>query len=160
MYLKDLLLTNAFLIKGHINTGGQRLSTFLNNFPRRFLEIEEVTVMDPVQDTHFTTTRMLVRVEEIILAHELEETGDESLRHLAGQDRDDTVANIQFSGTTPFQLWGKVSTRAIERDSSGQYDFIVVVEPKILGLTNKAQDVLKDLPYLIANKSRMALILE
>jgi hypothetical protein len=160
IYLKDLILTDAFLIKGHINTAGQRLSTFLNNFHKRFLEVEEATVRDQVQDTSFTTARMLLRVEEILLAHEREDIGDEVLRHLAEEERDDIPVTIQFNGVVRFQLLGKMKKRAVERDSSGQHDFLVVVEPKLLGLTSKALDYFEDLPYLIVNKSRIAHIVE
>jgi len=159
IYLKDLILTDGFLVKGHINTGGQRLSSFLNNFARRFLDIEEAVVADYVRATNFSASRMLIRMEEIIAAHEMEEIGDEGLRHLAGPERDDTSVTIQFSGTAPFQLRGRMSKRAIERDSSGQHDFLVVVDPKLIGSTNKSLDVFENLPYLIVNKSRIAFIL-
>ncbi len=160
IYLKDLLLTDAFLIKGHINTANQRLSSFLGNFARRFLEIEEAVVTDCVRDEVFNATRMLMRVEEIIVAHEMEEIGDDGLRHLAGQERDDTVVTIQFNGAARFQLTGRVSKRSMERDSSSPHDFLVVVAPKLVGITGKSMDVLRNLPYLIVNKSRIAFILE
>ena len=160
IYLKDLLLTDTFLLKGHISTGGQRLSSFLNNIPKHFLEMDEVTVADHVQGVRFTNTRMLLRVEEIILAHELGEAGDESLRLLAGQERIDATVTARFSGATPLTVSGRVSRRAIEHDAPGQHEFIVFVEPRFEGLASIAQDAFKDLPYVIANRGRIALIYE
>jgi hypothetical protein len=160
IYLNDLLLTEAFLIKGHINTANQRLSTFLNNFARCFLEIDNATVNDYVQDTNFHAPRILMRVEEILMAYELEEIGDEGLRHLAGQDRDYTPVVIQFGGDSRLQLQGRLSRRAMERDSAGHHDFLVVVEPKLTGTKGKSLDVFENLPYLIANRSRIAFIRE
>jgi hypothetical protein len=162
-YLKHLLLTDTFLMKGHINTGGQRLSSFLSSVPKRFLEMNEVTLVNHIQGECFTTPWMLVRVDEIVLAHELEVAGDEVLRLLAGQDRDNIAVTAHFGGTAPFQVSGKVSKRAIERDTpAGDRDFIVIVEPELRGLMGKPAHgfaTFQELPYVIANRSRIAFIL-
>jgi hypothetical protein len=160
MYLKDLVLTDTFLLKGHISSGGQRLSSFLNGIPKRFLEMNEATVTDLLLGARFTNTRMLLRVEEIILAHELVEKGDESLRLLAAQERDEITATARFSGPTPLVASGRVSRRALEHDTPGQHEFIVISEPSFEGLTGIAQDAFKNLPYVIANRGRIAFIYE
>jgi hypothetical protein len=160
MYLKDLLLTDTFLLKGHISTGGQRLTSFLNAIPKRFLEMNEVTVTDHVRGVRFTNSRMLLRVEEIILAHELVERGDESLKLLAAQERDEVIVTARFSGATPLITSGRVSRRALEHDTPGQHEFIVFTEPNFEGLTSIAHDIFKNLPYVIANRGRIAFIYE
>ena len=160
MYLKDLVLTDTFLLKGHINTGSQRLSSFLNSIPKRFLEMNEVTVTDYVRGVRFTNSRMLLRVEDVLLAHELVETGDESLRFLAAQERDEVTVTARFGGATSLIVSGRVSRRTLEHDTPGQHEFIVLVEPSLEGLTTIPQDAFKDLPYVIANRGRIALIYE
>jgi hypothetical protein len=160
-YIKDLVLTDNFLIKGHINSGGQRLSTFLNNTLRDFLDIDEVTLIHSVHGGRIATMQMMVRVDEIILAHEIDVAGDEGLRLLAKEERDAIEVAALFGGTTPFQLFGKVSERAIERNRSGRYDFIVVVEPKLRETTDQAGHefaAFENLSYVIANRNRVAMI--
>jgi hypothetical protein len=160
-YIRDLLLTDNFLIKGHIHTGGQRLSTFLNNTPRSFLEIEETTLTSPVHSERIAAARIMVRVDEIILAHEIEEAGDESLRLLAEMEKNQVEVTAFFGGTRPFQLAGKVSERAIERTRSRRYDFMVVVEPKFQETTGQAghdYSAFENLPYVIANRNRVSMI--
>lgn len=160
-YLKDLLLTDTFLLRGHLKTGDQRLSTFLNTTPKRFLEMDEVTVVNRARGEHVLIARMLLHVEEILIAHEMEDTGDEGLKLLAEREKDEVGVTAYFGGAVPLQLSGKVSKRAIERDVSARHDFIVVVEPKLREFGGKAAHeyaVLEDLPYMIANRNRLAFI--
>ena len=160
MYLKDLILTDTFLLKGHISTGDHRLSSFLNAIPKRFLEMNEVTVIDYIRGLRSTNSRILLRVEKIILAHESGEQGDESLRLLAAQERDEATVTAQFSGSTGLVVSGRVSKRALEHDTPGQHEFIVFSEPRFEGLTSIAQDAFKDLPYVIVNRGRIDLLYE
>jgi hypothetical protein len=160
-YLKYLLLTDAYLIKGHLNTGGRRLSTFLNTTRKHFLEMDEVTIVNQAEGEGARFDPMLLRLDEILLAHEMEEAGDDGLRLLADQERHEVAIHSHFAGTSQLQLSGKVSRRALDRCASGHHDFIVVVEPQLLGLTGRmAQEcaVLAGLPYLILNTNRLALI--
>ncbi|MBZ5498644.1 MAG: hypothetical protein LAP85_19790 [Acidobacteriia bacterium] len=160
-YIKDLLLTDTFLIKGHLNTGGQRLSTYLNSTPRSFLEVEKAILVNHVQREDAETARILVRVDEIMLAHEMETTGDESLRLLAEPEKDLLAIAAHTGGMTPLKLSGKVSRRAIERDTPTCHDFVIVIEPKLRGLTDKAAQicaVFDGLPFVIANRNRLAII--
>ncbi len=160
MYLNDLILTDTFLLKGHISTGSQRLSSFLNNFPKRFLEMDQVTATDLARGERFTNSRMLLRVEGIVLAHELPEPGREGVHLLAGQERDEATVTIRFCGSLPFRAVATVSRRALEHDEPGQHEFIVLLKPRLEGLTGAAQDAFEDLPYVIANRSRIALVCE
>lgn len=159
-YRKDLVLTGTFLVKGHINTGGQRLSNFLNNTRKRFLEMEAATVIHLLQGERSETAKILVRIDEILLAHELEKAGDETLKMLAEREKGEITATVLFNDTTLLEVSGRVGKRALERDS-GDHDFIVVKDPEIRGLTVDARvelSVFEDLHYLIANKNRIALV--
>ncbi len=160
-YLKDLILTDTFLLKGHVKTGDQRLSTFLNTTPRRFLEMDEVTFVRHTGGESVLIPHMLVRVEEILLAHEMEETGDEGLKHLAEREKDEVAVTVLFGGAMPLQLSGKVSRRAVERATSSRHNFIVVVEPVLQEFTGRASQesaIFAELPYLIANRGQLAFI--
>ncbi len=160
-YIRDLLLTDHFLIRGHINTGGQRLSTFLNNTPKSFLEVEETTLSSPAGSERFSAARIMVRLHEIILAHEIEEAGDETLKLLAEQEKNQTAVAAFFSGTRPFQLVGKVSERAIERTAGSHADFIVMVEPRFretAGYAGVDYAAFRNLPYVIANRNRISVV--
>ncbi len=159
-YLKDLLLTDICLLKGHVNCGGQRLSKFLNATPKRYVEMEEVTLADHSRAELSHSPRVLVRVDEILLAHEMDDAGDEALKILAERDRDDVPVTAGFGGVCPVQVAGQVSRRVMEREPAGAHDFIVIVDPRISGLPGKATaeyDVFQRLPYVIANRERIVL---
>jgi hypothetical protein len=160
-YLNDLILTDTFLLRGNIDTGGQRLTSFLNNVPKRFFELHEVAATNHVTDEQFTATRMFVRIDEVLIAHEIGEGGDDRLRLLAAEERVEIPVTAQFGGTLRLQLLGKVHKHGIERETSGPHDFIVVVEPKIQGLRGTAASEyagFKHLPYVIANRNRLTFI--
>ena len=160
-YLKDLLFTDTFLIKGHVNTGGQRLSTFLNSTRKRFLEMEEATLIKHDGGDRVLTEWMLIRVDDILLAHELEVTGDEGLRLLGERARDEIAITAHFSGNLSLQLSGKARKRAIDSDTLRHHDFVVVVDPVLQGFTlERAPEyaVFENLPYVIVNRNRIAFI--
>ncbi len=160
-FLKDLLYTETFLIKGHANTGSQRLSTFLNNSRKRFLEMEEVTLIKHDGGRRVAAAWMQVRVDDILFAHELEMSGDEGLRILAERKRDDIEMTAYFSSDIPLQISGKVRKHALNSSTFRHCDFIVVVEPKLEGLILKpAREyaVLENMPYAIVNRNRLSLI--
>ena len=162
-FLKHLLLTDTFLLRGHLNTGDQRLSTFLNTIPKSFLEMEEVTFVNRLLGQRTTAGRILIRVEEILLAHETETAGDEHMRVLAGKDRDEIQVVFRFGGAAPFRISGVVSRRTIERDICSGHEFVVMTNPRIQGFGWGKSDeyaVWADLPYVIVNRNRIALVIQ
>jgi hypothetical protein len=160
-YLKDLLLTDTYLLRGHVNTGGQRLSTFLNTTPKRYVEMNEATLLCRNSAGPVAIRRLQVRIDEILLAHEMDEAGDETLRILAERAKDEAQLAIHFGGPLPLEVAGKASRRVVEREAAGVHDFMVIIDPAIRGLPDWAAHesaLLNGLPYLIANRGRMALI--
>ena len=161
-FLKHLLLTDTFLLRGHINTGDQRLSTFLNTGLKSFLEMKEVTFVNHVQGQCMTAGNVLIRVEEIRLAYEMEASGDEYMRMLAVKEPDEMPVVVQFGGAMAFQVSGKVGKHLIERDVSGPYNFVVMTDPKIQGFTGAESHehaAWIDLPYVIVNRNRIAFVI-
>jgi|WetSurMetagenome_2_1015567.scaffolds.fasta_scaffold735030_2 hypothetical protein len=160
-YLKDLLFTDTYLIKGHINTGGQRLSTFLNTARKRFLEMEEATLIKHSGGETAQAGKILISIGGILLAYEMEVTGDEGMRLLGDRVRDEMAITAHFSGDIPLELSGKVRKRAIDADVLRNHDFVVVLQPVLRGFTAKPApeySILENLPYVIANRKRIAYI--
>jgi hypothetical protein len=160
-YLKDLLFTDTHLIKGHIHTGGQRLSTFLNNTRKRFLEMEEATLIKHSGGDSAQAGKMLISIDDILLAHEMEETGDEGMRHLGDRAKDEMAITAHFRGDIPLELSGTVRKRAIDSEVLRDHDFVVVLQPALRGLTAKPApeySILENPAYVIANRKRIAYI--
>jgi hypothetical protein len=160
-FLKDLLFTDMFLIKGHANTGGQRLSTFLNCTSKPFLEMEEATLTPHDGSGRITAAWMQVRVNDILFAHELEDSGDQGLKLLAERGKDDIEVTAHFGGSTPLKISGRVRKRVLNSDALRHHDFIVIVEPRIEGFPVRPAPEyagFENLPYAIVNRNRLALI--
>jgi hypothetical protein len=159
IYLKDMLITNRFCVKGHANTGGQRLSAFLNNTSKPFLEMDEVTFIDHDGNESARAAWVLMHIDDIILAHEIGEAGDEILKGLVERELDQISVSVRFNANTQLQLSGKVRQRAVNSDTRDYHDFIVVVEPELRGLTFKKTPgfaSFENLSYVIMNRKRVA----
>jgi hypothetical protein len=160
-YLKDLLFTDQYLIKGHAHTGGQRISTFLNNTRKRFLEIEEATLIKHNGGDRLQMEWMLLRVNDILFAYEMEQTGDAGLRNIAARDKPEMAVTIHLKWDPPIQLLGMVRKRAMDSDRLLNHDFIVMAKPALRGfIANPAPEyaLLENVPYLIVNRDRIAFI--
>lgn len=163
-YVKDLFLTESFLIKGLVRNGSQRLSTFLNSGTAPFIEVNDATLIGVTQGDRIVTARAMVHRNEILLAHELiEAAGDSTLKNLASKDEDRTLVNLYFSGRLPLEVSGKMLKRAYNRKDLGNQKFLVVTEPSIEGLGGKKArefSVLTKAPYVIVNRDRIAYVFD
>ena len=160
-YYKDVLFTDRYLIKGHVKTGSQRLSTFLCNARRRFVEMEGATLIDHDKLDRLQVERVLVSVDEILIAYEMEETGDEGLRTLGVREKAEMEIHIELNAGTPIRLSGKVRRRTMEWGAFRNHDFIVVVDPALDGFRIKHSpeySFLKGIRYMIVNSNRAAII--
>ncbi len=160
-FLKDLIFTDSHLVKGHANTGSQRLSTFLTNTRKRFLAMEESTRIRHDGGERIQSAQMLVCINDILLAHEMEEAGDIGLRNIALRDRAEIAVTFQLRYDSPLQLSGVVRKRAVNSDASRIHDFIVVANPRLQGFpANPSPEyaLLEKASYLIVNKSRIEFI--
>ena len=162
-FLKDVLYTDTFLIKAHVNTGERRLSGFLNDTRKRFIEVEEATLLKHDGGDRIPASRMQVHIRDILFAHESEDTGDEILRNLAKQQRDEIRMTAFFSSATPLQISGRIPRRAFDSDARRLHDFIVVVQPEFQGLPFKTApeyDLFRNLHYVIVNRDRIAFLFQ
>ena len=104
-YVKDLFLTDTFLIKGYVKTGGRRLTTYLNSHGHQFIEVHDATLIGVSKGDRIVTARAMVNVREVILAHELiESAGDEILRRVSESESDRALVNLYFSGGLPLEV--------------------------------------------------------
>jgi hypothetical protein len=160
-YVKDLLITDRLLLKGHVNTGSKRLSTFLNDHRGQFLEMDEVMLLKHESCERVSVPSMMLRIDEILLAHELGEAGDEVLKGLAERQKDEMSVAVHFNGHTSLQVSGEVRKRAWNAGTLHQHHFIVMVEPKLTGLPLKEAPeyaALKNPSYVIVNRNRIAFV--
>lgn len=160
-YFKDFLFTDTFLIKGHVNTAGRRLSTFLNNTRKRFLDIEEATLIHYDGSGRTVAALVQVHMDDIFFAYELDGFGDEGLKLLAEHEKDHYQVTAHFNGNHPLHFSGKVRKHSLDRDTLRSHDFIVIVEPLFEGLSippTPEFTVLENLPYAIVNRNRLAFI--
>jgi hypothetical protein len=160
-FFKDFLFTDTSLIKGHVNTGDQRLSTFLNKTQKRFLGIEDATLIQHDGSGRTTAEWVQVHVDAILFAYELEGSGDEGLRLIAEHERDEIEVTAHFGGNHPLRFSGKVRKHSLDAETFPGRNFIVVVEPRFEGLAIPPASeftIMENLPYAIVNRSRLALI--
>jgi hypothetical protein len=163
-YVKDMFLTESFLVKGLVRNGAKRLSTFLNSSTAPFIEVHDATLIGVTQGDRIVTARAMIHRNEILLAHELiEAAGDATLKSLAASADDRTLVNLYFSGRLPIEVSGKMLKRAYNRKDLGEQKFLVVTEPSIEGLGGKKArefSVLTRAPYLIVNRDRIAYVFD
>ena len=68
--VSDLLLTDAFLIKGQIEGKYTRLSQLLDEYRKFFIRVRDATLIDLNTKDRIQTPLLHVNVDEILLAHE------------------------------------------------------------------------------------------
>jgi hypothetical protein len=159
-YFKDYFLTDDFFIRGHVATGTGRLSALLNSPHKQFLEVEEATCIK--WEGHcIHAPRAVLRIAEILMAHEATEAGDEAMRALAGRRSEMIEIAVHLSGRAQLEVRGKLRRNIYERENLGPHQFIVLTEPQLVGCDGAA-DLLKwfpaELPYVILNRGRISLI--
>ncbi len=163
-YVKDLFLTESFLVKGLVKNGGKRLSTYLNSITAPFIEVHDATLIGVTQGDRIVTARAMIHRDEILLAHELiEAAGDQTLKTLSEAQDERTLVNLYFSGRLPLEVSGKMLKRAYNRKDLGDQRFLVVTDPSIEGLGGKKArefSVLTRAKYLIANRDRIAYVFD
>ncbi len=161
-YVKDLFLTEAFLIKGHVTMEGRRLTTYLNGAPRDFVRVDEVTIFRHSDGQQATKPQVLIRLGELLLAHEMVDgDSDETLRHMAERDSDVSRVRAIVGGILPLEISGKIRRSVSERDDLGGHDFLVISEPTIEGIPRSSPEeygLLAKVPYIIVNRNRVSLL--
>ena len=157
--VSDLLLTDAFLIKGTVEDKYSRLSQVLDEHRKFFLKVRDATLVDLKTRERIQTPLLHVNVDEILLAHELlDESGDQYLRALS-QDEDLHKVRVFYTGTQNFEVSGMVRPGCYEATDRATRRFFIVREPSLRGLKTEGDEdlgLLDGLSYAILNKPRLS----
>ncbi|MGE0143393.1 MAG: hypothetical protein AB7I19_10595 [Planctomycetota bacterium] len=159
--VEDVILTDAFLIKGRVAGKYNRLKKVLEDYERTFLVIEEATMISLRGNDVVRTPCVRVNTKEIILAHELVDmAGDEGQRALAHDDKPNRIRAF-YSGGIQIEIAGRVSTQAYEASRATGQRWFTMREPVLRGLNLDGPNdlrLLKNLPYAIIQKQKLSYI--
>jgi len=157
--VSDLLLTDAFLIKGTVEDKYTRLSQVLDEHRKFFLRVRDATLIDLKTREQIQTPLLHVNVDEILLAHELlDESGDQHLRALS-QDEELHKVRVFYTGEQNLEVSGMVRPGCYEATDRDTRRFFVVRNPELRGLKIDGDEdlgVLNGLSYAILNKPRLS----
>ena len=113
----DLLLTDAFLIKGCVENKYTRLQQVLDEHRRYFLKVRDATLVDLKTRERISTPLLHVNVDEILLAHELlDEAGDAYLKALSKQQQEAHRVRVFYTGNLNMEIGGYIRPGSYEAD--------------------------------------------
>lgn len=161
--VEDLLLTDAFLVKGRVEGKFARLSKVLNGYKKRFVVLSSATMVDLRRGDTIRTPRVHVNLREIVLAHEfVDPAGDYYQAALSAGSEESKPVRIRafYHGSTNLEIAGRIRPGAYEQlGSEGSGEFFVMDDCTVRGLESGISDefnVLQHLGYAIVNKARLA----
>ena len=159
--VSDLFLTDAFLIKGEVERKYDRLSQMLDAHRKYFLKVRNATLIDLNTCDRISTPLLHVNMDEILLAHEfLDSAADVSAAELYKQVNFSKV-RVFFTGHLNVEIGGEVRPGSYEVDDRATRRFFVMRNPQLRGFNSrndKELAQLKDLSYVIVNKTRLSYI--
>ncbi len=156
--VEDLLLTDAFLIKGRVDGKFARLLKVLETFSHDFLVVSDATMIDLRGGEVIRTPRVHVNMTELLFAHELvDNAGDYFQKTLSADRATDKQVKIRafYHGNVNLELAGRVRPGAYESESR----FFVMEDCAIRGLSKELSGelgMLESLPYTIVNRRRIS----
>ncbi|MAE27540.1 MAG: hypothetical protein QF724_02930 [Planctomycetota bacterium] len=159
--VSDLLLTDTFLIRGNIENKYARLSRILDEHRRFFLKVRDATLIDLGTGDRITTPLLHVNMDEILLAHEFLDGGNDTV--LADMAKDQELDRIRafYTGRVNLEFAGHVRPGSYDVNDHSTRRFFVMSSPVMKGLVDHDDRDLKqlaDLPYAILNKERVAFL--
>ncbi|HEB53701.1 MAG TPA: hypothetical protein ENI87_10655 [bacterium] len=160
VFVEDVFLTDVFLIKGRLANKTRRLSNVLEDYERRYLKVQDATLVSLRTDEVIQTPVVMVSVDELILAHELVDVaGDDGLRRLADNDKSHKIRAF-YNGSVQFEVGGRIEPGAYESNALTKRSYFIMAEPVVRGLDLNRPELalLKNLPYAILKKDRMAYV--
>lgn len=160
--VSDLILTDAFLIKGQVENKYTRLSQLLDEYRKYFIKVRDATLVDLNSRDRIQAPLLHVNVDEILLAHELiESAGDPHAARLADEAVRYQRVRTFYTGNLNVEIAGLVRPGSYEADDRSTRRFFVMQSPDVRGMKlDGDQDLglLKKLPYAILNKTRLSYI--
>ncbi|MFT5289954.1 MAG: hypothetical protein ACI8QS_002769 [Planctomycetota bacterium] len=160
--VSDLLLTDAFLIKGQVENKYTRLSQLLDEYRKYFIKVKDATLIDLNSRERIQTPLVHINVDEILLAHEfIEQAGDPMAARLAEGVPEQQRVRAFYTGNLNVEVAGMVRPGCYEANDRSTRRFFVMQKPDIRGMKIENDDdlkLLKDLPYAILNKTRLSYV--
>lgn len=159
--VEDLVLTDCFLVKGVVEGKVGRLSRHLDTFNKRFLPIRNATMVDLRGGEPITSPRIMVNLEEVVLAHELVETGGDVFQKNLARDQKTVRVRAFFSGNNNIEVAGLIRPGAYDVSDPITRRFFVVQEPVVRGIdfgVSPELQVLSRMPYAIVQKDRISYV--
>ena len=161
--VSDLLLTDAFMIKGQVENKYTRLSQLLDEFRKYFIKVRDATLIDLNSRDRIHTPLLHVNVDEVLLAHELIETaGDPHAARLTAADgvQYQRVRTF-YTGNLNVEVAGLVRPGCYEADDRSTRRFFVMQRPEVRGMKldgDRDLELLSGLSYAILNKTRLSYV--
>ncbi len=159
--VSDLLMTDAFLIKGQVEGKYTRLSQLLDEHRKYFIKVRDATLIDLKSRDRIQTPLLHVNIDEILLAHELIETaGDPHAALLTDRIKYQRVRTF-YTGNLNVEIAGEVRPGCYEADDRSTRRFFVMRTPELRGMNldgDRDLGLLKSLEYAILNKSRLSYV--
>ncbi len=160
--VSDLLLTDAFLIKGQVENKYTRLSQLLDEFRKYFIKVRDATLVDLKSRNRIETPLLHVNVDEILVAHEfIESAGDPHAAKLATDTTNRQRVRAFYTGNLNVEIAGNVRPGCYEADDQSTRRFFVMHQPEFRGMKtegDKDLELLSGLSYAILNKTRLSYI--
>ena len=111
--VSDLLLTDAFLIKGQVENKYTRLSQLLDEYRKFFIRIRDATLIDLNSRDRIHTPLLHINLDEVLMAHELIETaGDPHAAKLATDGVQYQRVRAFYTGNLNVEIAGQVRPRS------------------------------------------------
>ncbi|MBL8897723.1 MAG: hypothetical protein JNM84_08845 [Planctomycetes bacterium] len=158
--VEDLFLTDTFLIKGRFEGKHGRLSQALDGWRRGFVPVVDATLVDVRTRERFETPRVSIAWRELILAHELIDTGSDHYRRHLVAERPRVPIRAFVAGRLPLELSGDVAPQAYDHGGLFQRCFILH-QPRLRGLELEQHDELRclaQMSYAIVMRERLSYV--
>lgn len=158
--IEDILLTDAFLIKGTVEGKFSRLSMVLDQFNKKFIVVSSATMVDLKRGECIKTPRVQINIDELILAHELvDSAGDFYLQALTESNKDVRVRTF-CHGIVNLEITGRIAEKAYET-KDGESRFFIMEGCTVRGLDPEVSPefaLVDKLSYAIVNSAKLAYI--
>lgn len=151
--VNHLFLTTQYLVKGHVESGDQRLTDMLRNYPRPFLAVNDATLSCLDRPEQVTTTQVQLRLHDVILGYEFLDLSGDLYRRVMSEasDQEYQLAGLPVRRLAGVEIVGRMRVEVLKTPQPE--GFFVMRNPVIRGVKGSGPDFehLGRLPYAIIN---------
>jgi hypothetical protein len=159
--VEDVVLTDAFLVKGTVEGKFSRLFKVLEDYRKDFLVVSNAVMVDLCRGDVIRTPRVHINLDELLLAHELVDgAGDYYQKTLSEESRGHKSLRIRafFNSAVSLEVAGRIRPGAY--DGSGlDHRFFVMEDCSVRGLDLSVSpdlELVTKLSYAIINRHNIA----